>query len=112
MKKKDKELKLILRIARKRLKRKDYKKIKQLEDISEVKHLMKYAVISSFEKEYYNLEKIIDDMEKKSKDVFFAKNLVMILPSKIKFLKAHFIKEEFNKVISLIKAIKKELKNV
>jgi hypothetical protein len=89
-----------------------YNKIKTIKDKKEQEEALKYSIISYLERVYNHLEKKEKEMEQKKQDVFFVKNKLLLLPSKIKFVKASYHKEEIDKVINLINDIKKEMKNV
>ncbi|GBE20085.1 hypothetical protein BMS3Abin17_00819 [archaeon BMS3Abin17] len=107
-----KELKNLLKIAKKITKKEVYKKLKSINDEKELEHALKYSLISSLHIQCHKLEKEIEDLEKKSGDVFFARNKSLLMPSKIKHFQVSFDIKEFNKLHDLIKDIKKEIKNV
>ena len=89
-----------------------YLKIIKIKDQKEKEEVLKYSIISYLDKEYDHLEKKEQEMEQKKQDIFFVKNKLLMLSSKIKFVKATYHKEEIEKAINLINDIKKEIKDV
>jgi hypothetical protein len=89
-----------------------YDKLIKIKDKSEQEEALKYSLVSYLEKEYHHLEKRVNEMEQKEKDVFFAKAKLLLVPSKIKFVKAGYYKSEIDKVINLLNNIKEEINNV
>ena len=107
-----KELNGLLKLSKKIVKKETYKKLKKIRDKNEAILAVRYTLISSLEQEYHAILEKINVLENESKDVFFIKNKSIIIPSKIKHFKVNFHEEEFYKLLSLLKNIKKEIRNV
>jgi len=104
-----KEFKTLNKIAKKIVEKKILKKIKSLNDLNERIEVLKYSIKSALDMIVHNLEKKI---KKGKKDIFFAETKLSMLKIKIKLFNVTFNKKDFNTVLSLIKEIEKEVKNV
>lgn len=104
-----KDLKNLLKISKKIVKKSTFKKLKKIKDKTELIETTKYSIISSLEQEQFAIEKEIKKLEGQKKDVFFIKNKALLIPSKIKHFKINFSKREFYKVFKLLNDIKKEI---
>jgi len=107
-----KDVKSILKLAKKIVSKETYKKLKKIKYEGELEGAAKYALISSLKKEESEINNQIKKLQEKSKDVFFAKNKALLIPSKIKHLQVEFDEKEFDKLIELLKETKKEIAKV
>ena len=103
-----KEIKRLWKFARKIVKKETYKKIKKLKT-EELSHTLKYSIISAFKYEYHLLLYEVKNLEKSNKDLFFLKNKLILIPSKIKHFEVDYNEADFYKLSNLIKEIKKEM---
>ena len=107
-----KEIKRLLKFANKVMKKETYKKIKKIDNEEDLLEVLKHALVSTFKIENYNMEDSIKQLERKNIDIFFIKNKVILIPSKIKHFQVDFNEKDFYKLVSLFKDIKKEITNV
>ncbi len=107
-----KELKILNKISQKILKKEILKKIKTIEDINERLNALKHSLKSALDLEIYDLQKKIREMKKANKDVFFEEMKLSMIKNKIKLFTATYSKKDFNSAFSLIKELKKEVKDV
>jgi hypothetical protein len=107
-----KDVKSILKLAKKIVAKDVYKKLKKVKDEEELREAAKYSLISALKKEEHEINNQIKKFEEESKDVFFAKNKALLIPSKIKHLQVEFDKKEFEKLMELLKEAKKEVANL
>ena len=108
----EKEVKNLLKLAKKTVSKKIYGKFKKIGDENELMDTTKYAIISALKEDYQNMEIKIKGLENEMKDVFFAKNKLLLIPYKIKHFQVDFNKNDFNKVTQLFKSVQDEIKNV
>ncbi len=107
-----KEIRKLLRFAKKIVKKEHYKKIKKIDDDGELIEVLKHSLVSALKVENYSIEDSIKQLERKNKDLFFIKNKIMLIPSKIKHFQVDFNEKDFYKLVSLVDDIKKEIENV
>ncbi len=107
-----KEIKKLLKFAKKIVKEENYKKIKTIDNEEELLEVLKHSLVSAFKIENYNIEDSIKQLERKNKDLFFIKNKVMLIPSKIRHFQVDFSGKDFYKLVFLFNDVKKELENV
>ena len=102
----------LVMILKKCLPKEEYRKLKLLREQGDFVLVARRAIINNLNSQKNFLEKEINKLAKLGKDFFFAKNKLILLPSKIEHLKANFSMDEFIKVLALIQSIKEECKNV
>ena len=101
-----------MKMAKKIVSKETCKKINKIEDKDEAVHALRYSIISKFKILNHVIMDEINNLEKESKDVFFAKNGSLLIPSKIKHLQVDFNEGDFYKLLFLVDKVKRELKNV
>ena len=83
-----------------------------ISDKNELENAAKYALVASLENEYHMLYRKVTSLEGASKDVFFAKTRILLVPSKINHFKVDFSENDFFKVCTLLDNIKEDIINV
>ncbi len=106
-----KELRSLMKMAKKIIKKETLKKIKSIPQEEQV-HALKFSLISYFKNEFHDLNIKIKNLENKKNDLFFIKNDLILVPSKIKHFAVDYNSSDFYKLSILIQNIKKELENV
>ena len=102
----------MLKLSRGIVNKSTYKKLKKIKEKQEFTETTQHAIVSALKHEYLKMEIKIKSLESQEKDIFFAKNKVMIIPSKIKNLQANFNQTEFNSLKKTFRSAKEEIKNV
>ena len=106
------EQKNLFKIAKKIVKKETLRKIKKIKNAEEQKEDLTHSINSSLKQKLHDLEMRIKKLENQGKDVFFAKNKFLLVPSKIKHFQVEFDQKEFDKLVKLINDVEKEVENV
>jgi hypothetical protein len=112
MRKNNAEEKKLMRMAKKCLKKKIYKKIKALKSKEDKIEALKYSIPVALEIHLNELEKKIEEKSRKGKEVFHLSAKCHIIMPKIRMLKINFHEKDFKTLTNLINSIEKGVKNV
>lgn len=107
-----KEVNQLMKIAKKILSKSLYKKIKNVEDFSERKEVLKYSIKVNLEMKYEDLKHRVILLENQGKNIFFIIIKMRIFKSKINLFNATFKYEDFLNAIRFLNEVEKEIKNV
>lgn len=102
----------IMEMVKKTVDKDTCKKLSKIKEQSELVQTAKHILINYLENEEYKLGRKLQYLKNYGNDVFFAENKYLLLDSKIKHFKAGFLKEDYIKVMNLIKSIKEEILHV
>ena len=105
-------LKNLMKMAKKIVEKSTYKKLSSIADENELKQAAEYAVMSAISQKIHILETKISHLNAYGKNVFYAENKLLLLKSKIKYLKIAFEDKELEKLEKLFDAINEEIKYV
>ena len=106
------ETRKLLKLAKKIAGKNVHKRLKRISDKDELKEATQYTIISSLKEEYQNMEIEIKRLEHQMKDVFFARNKLLRIPSKIRYFQINFDENEFDKLARLFESVRREIENV
>ena len=107
-----KEIKILWGFAKEVVNKRIFKKLKVISDEKDKAEAIKYAVKTSLDLRYHELNQKIKEMEDKKQDVFFAKTKSNLLSLKLKLFAATFDEKDFKNALALFKEAEKEVKNV
>jgi hypothetical protein len=106
-----KEVKRLMKYAKKILDRRVFKKLKKVGEEDKI-GAIHYAIKSKLDHDYEELKQDEIKLKKQKKDVFFAETRLNLLNSKIKLFVATFHKKDFTNMRKMFGQIEKELRNV
>jgi len=106
-----KEVRVLFRMARGVVKKDTLKKLKGILDGAEQEAAVKYALITALERKIKKVSMELNEIGT-TKDNFIAENKALLIPSKIKHFEVNYSKEEFYKIVSLFKEVRREMANV
>lgn len=104
-----KDVNNLLKLSKRIVSKNIYENLKKITDEEELKNAVQYSVNSALMSEYYTLKTEIEKLEEKKIDVFFAKNKIFLIPSKIKHFQVDFDEDEFNKLAESFGYIRSEI---
>jgi hypothetical protein len=102
----------LMKIAKRILNRRIYKKIKNIEDNKEKEDALRYSIASALEIREHELQKKIRELEEKNKDAFFASTKLALVPFKIKMFRASFNPKDLAGLMKILNDVESEIKNV
>lgn len=100
------------KVAKKVLDKKTRKKTKKIKGAEEEEHALWYLIKSRLEHMHHNIIMEIKKLEKEKKDVFHLHTKAQLVSTKMNWFFTNFEGKELKDVMSLIKNIEKEMKNV
>jgi hypothetical protein len=106
-----KEVKILMKYAKRILNHSMYKKLKKVRDEDKtetVHHFIKTALLNAYD----DLNQKAIELKKQKKDVFIIETKMNLLGSKIKLFSATFHEQDFIQMKKLFKQVRKEMKNV
>jgi len=107
-----KRVKKLLKLAKKVVGREVYGKLNEVKKVEDAEKTIEHAIITKLKNDFHDMDLQIEKMEEEKRDVFFARNKLLLVPGKIMHLQAGFEEEELKKVSQLLKVVRSEVKNV
>lgn len=100
------------KVAKKVLDKKTHKKTKKIKGVEEEEHALLYLIKSKLEHMHHNIVMEIKRLEKEERDVFHLHTKAQLINTKMNWFFTNFHRKELKDVMSLIKDIEEEMKNV
>jgi hypothetical protein len=89
-----------------------YNRVRKIKEKADLSDAVKYVIIDSLNKEYEKLKDKISELRKSNEDTFVIDMRILMIPQKIKLVKATYDEQDIEKVKEIFRTIKKEIEEI